>query len=176
MGTAKQVQPAKLVISLLAADVALLDRVREALERLYGPVDLMSDLLPFDHTTYYEAEFGTGLQRQIVTFERLIDPARLPEIKLQTNEIEWSLAKGDRRVVNIDPGYVSLGKLVLATTKDHAHRIYLGQGIYGEGTLTYQRGRFRPWPWTYPDYGSDEYCALVGQIRERYKEQLKCET
>jgi hypothetical protein len=173
MGTVRQVQPAKLVASLLTADVALLDRVREALARLYGPLDFESDLLPFDHTTYYEAEFGAGLQRQIITFERLIDPARLPEIKLQTNKIEWSLAKGDRRVVNIDPGYVSLGKLVLATTKDHAHRLYLGQGIYGEGTLTYQRGRFRPWPWTYPDYGSNGYCAMFDEIRERYKTQLR---
>jgi hypothetical protein len=173
MGTAREVQPVKLVISLLTGDVALLGAVREALEARYGPIDFESELLPFEHTTYYEEEFGLGLRRQIVTFERLIDPAALPGIKVETNEIEWSVAEGSRRRVNIDPGYVSLGKLVLATTKDHAHRLYLGQGIYGEGTLTFQRGRFRPWPWTYPDYGSAEYCALFEQIRERYKQQLK---
>lgn len=175
MGTVRQVQPVKLIVSLLTGDVALLDQVRAALEGVYGPIDSASDLLPFDHTTYYEDEFGPGLQRQVVTFERLIDPAALPQIKLRTNEIELSLAEGERRPVNIDPGYVSLGKLVLATTKDHAHRLYLGQGIYGEGTLTYQRGRFRPWPWTYPDYASDEYCALFDRIRGRYKEQLRRE-
>jgi len=75
--------------------------------------------------------------------------------------------------VNVDPGYVSLGKLVLASTKDHAHRLYLDRGVYGEVMLTYQQGCFRPWPWTYPDYASDGYCAMFGEIRECYKAQLR---
>jgi len=173
MGTARQAQPVKLIVSLLTGNVALLDQARAALETRFGPIDLATDLLPFDHTTYYQDEFGTGLQRQIVTFARLIDPEALPGIKLQTNDIEQSLAAGDRRPVNVDPGYVSLARLVLATTKDHAHRLYLGQGVYGEVTLAYQQGRFRPWPWSYPDYGSEEYCALFGAVRERYKSQLR---
>jgi hypothetical protein len=102
-----------------------------------------------------------------------VDPGELPAAKRHTNHLELTLTKGERRQVNIDPGYVSLGKLVLASTKDHGHRLYLAQGIYGEVTLTYQRGRFRPWPWTYPDYGSDHYCAMFGQIRLRYKMQLR---
>jgi hypothetical protein len=108
-----------------------------------------------------------------VTFGRLVDPADLAAIKQQTNDLEWSLAQGEHRRVNIDPGYVSLGKLVLASTKDHGHRLYLGWGIYGEVTLTYQQGRFRPWPWTYPDYASDRYCTLFGEIRKRYKAQAR---
>jgi hypothetical protein len=173
MGTAREVQPVKLIASLLTGDLALLDPVREALAHTWGPIDFTSPLLPFDHTTYYAAEFGPGLQRQIITFAALIPPRDLPRVKHQTNNLEgdWTLA--GRRQVNIDPGYVSLGKLVLATTKDHAHRLYLGQGIYGEVTLTYQRGRFRPWPWTYPDYASDGYCTLFDGIRTRYKAQLR---
>ena len=100
-------------------------------------------------------------------------PGELPAIKWKTNELERATAPDGGRQVNIDPGYVSLGKMVLASTKNHAHRLYLGEGIYGEGTLTYQRGRFRAWPWTYPDYASDRYCALFDQIRERYKAQLR---
>jgi hypothetical protein len=173
MGTARQPEPVKLIASLLTGELSLLNRVKEALIHPLGPIDFESELLPFDHTDYYTPEFGPGLQRQIVTFERLVDPADLPAIKRQTNDLEWALAKGDHRPVNIDPGYVSLGKLVLASTKNHAHRLYLGQGVYGEGTLTYQRGRFRPWPWTYPDYASDHYCALFDQIRDRYKAQLR---
>ncbi len=173
MGTAREAAPVKLIASLLTGELALLAEVKEALSRVCGPIDFESVLLPFDHTDYYTPEFGPGLQRQIVTFERLVDPGDLPAIKRQTNDLEWSLAQGEKRRVNIDPGYVSLGKLVLASTKDHAHRLYLGEGIYGEGTLTYQRGRFRPWPWTYPDYASDSYCALFEQIRERYKVQLR---
>jgi hypothetical protein len=173
MGTTRRPQPVKLIASLLARETALLLEAKDALARVLGPIDFESELLPFDHTAYYAPEFGPDLQRQIVTFERLVDPEDLPAIKRQTNELEWALTNEEKRQVNIDPGYVSLGKMVLASTKDHAHRLYLGDGIYGEGTLAYQRGRFRPWPWTYPDYASDQYCAMFDDIRERYKTQLR---
>jgi hypothetical protein len=173
MGTAHQPEPVKLVASLLTGEYGLLAEAKEALAASFGPIDFESVLLPFDHTDYYTSEFGPDLRRQIVTFEQLVLPEELPAIKRQANELEWALASEGRRRVNIDPGYLSLGKLVLASTKDHAHRLYLGNGIYGEGTLTYQRGRFRPWPWTYPDYASESYCAMFGEIRARYKVQLK---
>ena len=173
MGTALEAAPVKLIASLLSADPPLLQEARDLLSVSFGAIDFESELLAFDHTDYYAAEFGAGLLRKIVAFERLVAPAELPAIKRQTNALEWSLAIDGRRRVNIDPGYVSLGKLVLASTKDHAHRLYLGQGVYGEVTLTYQRRRFRPWAWTYPDYASDRYCALFGEIREQYKAQLR---
>ena len=173
MGTAHEPLPVKLIASLLTGDPGLLPRAREALVGPYGPIEWESDLLPFDHTDYYAAEFGPDLQRQIVTFERLVDPVQLPEIKLETNRLEREMAGGEQRRINIDPGYVSLGKLVLASTKDHAHRLYLGQGVYGEVTLTFQRSSFRPWPWTYPDYASSQYCMLFDEIRSCYKQDLR---
>jgi hypothetical protein len=173
MGTAREPQPVKLVASLLTGDLDLLGRAKSSLSASYGPIDHSTELLPFNHTDYYAPEFGPGLQRQIITFERLIPPGTLPAIKRQTNDLEGSFAEVDRRRINIDPGYLSLNKLVLATTKDHAHRLYLGHGIYGEVTLSYQRGHFRAWPWTYPDYGSDRYITLFEQIRARYKAQLR---
>ena len=173
MGTAREPQPVKLIASLLTGEPDLLAGAREILSLTFGPIDFESELLPFDHTDYYAPEFGPGLQRQIVTFARLVDPGELPAIKRKTNEMEQSMVADGNRQVNIDPGYVSLGKMVLATTKNHAHRLYLGEGIYAEGTLTYQGGRFRSWPWTYPDYGSEHYCVLFDEIRERYKAQLR---
>jgi len=173
MGAARDAAPAKLIAITLRAEAELLGEARDRLSARFGEIDFQSELFPFDHTDYYAAEFGPGLQRQILTFARLVDPGRLPGIKRQTNELERDLAQDGRRRVNVDPGYVSLGKLVLASTKDHAHRLYLGQGIYGEVTLTYQRGRFRPWPWTYPDYAGEAYCALFEQIRARYKSELR---
>jgi Domain of unknown function (DUF4416) len=173
MGTAREPAPVKLVVSLLTGHPDLLAGVKAALSRTFGPTDMESEILPFEHTDYYAPEFGPDLQRQFVTFERLIAPDDLPAVKRYTNELEQSFAQQGRRLVNIDPGYVSLSKLVLATTKDHAHRLYLGQGIYGEVTLAYQQGRFRPWPWTYSDYASDRYCALFMEIRKRYKAQIR---
>lgn len=176
MGTAREPQPVKLIASLLTGEPGLLARVREALAAAWGPIDLQSDLLPFDHTDYYAGELGPGLQRQIVAFERLVSPAELPAAKRLANELEQSLAAGGRRRVNVDPGYVALGKLVLATTKDYSHRIYLGEGIYGEVTLKYEHGAFRAWEWTYPDYASAEYRAIFAAIRQLYAEQLRQES
>ncbi|MGD8794619.1 MAG: DUF4416 family protein [Anaerolineae bacterium] len=173
MGTARTHQPVKLMASLLTGDLSLLAPIKEALVGAFGAIDFASEMLPFDHTDYYEAEFGPGLARQIVTFRRLVPPEALPAIKRQTNEMEWAFAGEAGRRVNVDPGYVSLNKLVLATTKNHAHRLYLGEGIYGEVTLAYRQGRFRPWPWSYPDYASEAYCALFGRIRLDYKAQLR---
>jgi hypothetical protein len=173
VGTIHRAQPVKLIASLLTGEPPRFALARDALSRIYGPADFESEFLPFDHTDYYAPEFGPDLKRQIVTFEALVDPGDLPAIKRQTNDLEWSLTGAERRRVNIDPGYVSLGKMVLASTKNHAHRLYVGEGIYAEATLTYQQGRFRPWPWTYPDYASDSYCALFNEIRKRYKAQLR---
>jgi hypothetical protein len=173
MGTAKQPQAVKLVASLFAGRRPLLDAARARLEETFGPVDYQSEWLPFDHTDYYATEFGPDLGRFIVAFERLVNPGDLAAIKRQTNALEAGWLAGSCRQVNIDPGYVSLSKLVLASTKDHAHRLYLAEGIYGEVTLTFRQGAFRPWPWTYPDYASPRYCALFAEIRELYYRQLR---
>ena len=173
MGTARQPQPVKLVASLLTGELALLTQVKEALARFLGPIDFESELLPFDHTDYYEPEFGPCLQRQILSFAQLVPPDRLAAIKRTTNELEQTWAVQGQRRVNLDPGYVSLSKLVLATTKDYSHRVYLGQGIYAEVTLHYRRGAFQGWEWTYPDYASARYREIFGQIRGIYVAQLR---
>jgi hypothetical protein len=173
MGHAKPPKPVKLLVSAFAPNGALLQEAREALEAEWGTIDFESELLPFDHTPYYEREFGPSLVRQIWTFEPLVDPGDLSTIKLRTNELEQRWAVDGRRQANLDPGYVSMAKLVLATTKNHGHRIYVGQGIYAEVTLQYRDGAYRPWPWTYPDYATRVYCALFEDIRRRYIGQLR---
>jgi len=173
MGTIKEPAPVKLICSILAGDAELIEEARSALAERWGPLDFASALLPFDHTTYYEAESGPHLLRQLVTFEKLIDPGALPDAKTATNTLEQRWAVEGRRQVNLDPGYVSLAKLVLATTKDHGHRLYLRAGIYGEVTLQFHDGHFQPWPWTYPDYASPAYLALFDEIRAHYVRQLR---
>jgi hypothetical protein len=173
MGQIKEPKPVKLISSLFTADLELFEAARDRLSEAFGPADYESDLLPFDHTSYYAAEFGEGLRRKIVAFAGLIDPGRLAEIKRLTNDLEMGWAKEGKRRINLDPGYVSLAKLVLATTKNHGHRIYLGQGIYAEVTLGYRKKTFRPWEWTYPDYASPPYIAIFNRIRELYLMQLR---
>jgi hypothetical protein len=140
----------------------------------YGPVDFLSESLPFNFTAYYGPEMGEGLGRRIASFEPLISPGELPRVKLWTNALEArSLNERRGRKVNIDPGYLAASKFILATTKEYSHRIYLGEGIYGDLTLIFQKGAFTPLPWTYPDYASQPLIGLLHLLRKRYLWQLK---
>lgn len=173
MGRIRRPMPVKLVVSMFSGQVALMDQAEAALVARYGPIDYAGPLMPFAHTDYYAREFGVGLQRRLVAFSELIDPGSLADVKVWTNDLEWRLAEGDRRRINLDPGYLSAAKLVLATTKNHAHRVYLRDGIYAEVTLSYQGKAWHTLPWTYPDYASPPYLRMVGELRARYMAQVK---
>jgi hypothetical protein len=165
-----------LVVAVFSRHEAALAWARERLVEAYGPVALASAEYVFDQTRYYESSMGTGLQKQLLAFERLIAPDRLPDIKLATNALEQQLADSgaypEPRPINLDPGYLVLGKFVLATTKDQAHRLYLRDGIFAEVTLQFQAGAFRPWPWTYADYRQEEVIAFAGRARQYYRDAL----
>jgi hypothetical protein len=155
---------------------------RDNLQNRYGPTCLESPVFDFVETHYYDDEMGGGLKKTFYAFERLIDPTQLAAIKLATNELErqaatvseWAAAKsGFARPLNLDPGYLNAGKWVLATTKDQAHRLLLGGGVYAEVTLRFEHGEYVPWPWTYPNYCRDDYRAFFKQARKEYHRILK---
>jgi hypothetical protein len=154
---------------MLSARAELFDRAATMLSERFGPVARASEVLPFHFTAYYEPEMGANLLRKFISFERLVDAADLAEIKLWTNALEDQIAAGQefgvRRPINLDPGCVTPAKLVLATTKDNAHRIYLSRGVYAEVTLSYMKGGFQPMPWTYPDYRTEPYRRFFEQVR-----------
>jgi hypothetical protein len=130
----------------------------------------------FCYTRYYEKEMGSNLSRIFLLFEPLFNREQLPEIKLKTNSIEASISSEGNRTVNIDPGYISLENIVLATTKGYAHRIYLGSGIFADLTLIYRNSTYKPLEWTYPDYGSEEIIAIFKRWRNILKEKIRtCE-
>lgn len=177
MGAAEEhPPPVRLFFALMTAEAALFDRAEAALAEAYGPIDERDETFDFDaFTDYYAAEFGTGLGKRLVSVEPLIDPVRLVDIKRETNELERGFARhaspdtaDPPRRVNIDPGYVEPGKVVLASTKDHSHRIYVGRGIYEEVTLTWSRRTdgFEPMPWAYPDYRQPARLAFLARLRE----------
>jgi hypothetical protein len=177
MGQLHATIPVKLVVPMFSASAEAFRRAEEELVARFGPVDYRAGGIPFVFTHYYEAEFGEGLERRFLSFQRLIDPGELASIKLLTNALEWEFSPAGRgaqprRAINLDPGYLALGKFVLATTKDHAHRLYLGQGIYAEATLAYRGGVFVAWPWTYLDYQSEAYLRVLRAIRVLYAQQI----
>jgi hypothetical protein len=173
MSTPSAPKPAKLIIGVMMKDEALLAETAADLEDRYGPADRISPWLSFDFTDYYEKEMGGPLKRRLISFQRLIGQEVLPEVKLATNEIEKRLSAGGRRRVNIDPGYLTLERFVLATGKNFTHRIYLGRGIYADLTLLFTGGRFVSLEWTYPDYASDPIRTFLTETRERYRLDLR---
>jgi hypothetical protein len=158
----------KLVIGFIYKDEAIFIKTREKLKNRFGRIDLESTVLDFNYTDYYAPEMGKLLKRKFISFSRLISIADLYRVKLYTNRLENKFLKSGLRQVNIDPGYLDLAKLVLATTKDYAHRIFLRKGIFAEITLTFRGDSFSPNEWTYPDYRSQEYIDIFNQIRKLY--------
>ncbi len=166
-------EPVKLIFSVLAANAAFLNEPIAILSASYSQPDFVSVIMPFDYTDYYCAEMGENLVRLFMSMETLIKPEILPDIKLATNDIEDRSASDKRRQINIDPGYISKAHLILATGKGYAHRPYLRDGIYADLTLIYQGKKFRPLPWTYPDYAEEKQISMFSKIRAKYLSQLK---
>lgn len=143
---------------------------REKIETNWGKIVLSSELFPFEQTQYYESTMGPSLKKIFFAVSPFMDPARLAEMKNQSNLWEEEYAakfpKPESRPLNIDPGYVDLGKLVLASSKDFYHRIYLGKGVYAEITLSFTKGRWTAFPWTFPDYREEAYHPFLVKCRE----------
>ncbi len=174
MGSPKEPKPVRLFASLIAAEEEAFRQGMEDLRAAFGEIDFISERFPFNQTDYYGREMGPDLFRHFVSFESLISPSSLPEVKLATQRIEEKHAvRGGRRRINIDPGYLNLEHVVLATTKGYTHRPYLRDGIYADLTLMFRDQSYRALEWTYPDYATQEIISLFNQCRIRYKEALK---
>lgn len=164
-----------LLLATFSRHDAALEWARKTCEAAWGPVALASPAFDFAETDYYRVSMGEGLKKQFFLFDRPFDPGDLAEIKLQTNRWEQEFAAqadyAEARPLNLDPGYLTLAKLVLASTKDHAHRIYLGRGIYAEMTLQFRAGGWQPLEWTYPDYRRPDFQAFFTAGRQQLKQR-----
>lgn len=174
MGKPKEPEPAKLFMSFIALEDESFHRGVEVLRSTFGETDTLSERFPFDFTDYYAREMGGPLFRHFMTFERLIPVSSLPDVKLATNQLEEKFARSDgARRINIDPGYICLEHVVLATTKGYTHRPYLRDGIYADLTFIYRNKSFQPLEWTYPDYRQEVVITLFNRSREKYLEDLR---
>ncbi|MEK7307851.1 MAG: DUF4416 family protein [Nitrospirota bacterium] len=199
--TASSPSPVKLFIGMISQDVSLFKELKDKLQNIYGPSDMESPVCRWENTDYYSKEMGKGLKRQFIFFQELISPALIPEIKLKTMELERKylneenpplhpfsknppippLTKGGKggfkggRKINLDPGYLDSARIILVSSKDFSHRIYLGKGIYGEVTLIYSGNNYQVLPYTYPDFRTQKYWDIFKKARELYKKinQLK---
>ncbi len=177
MGQINTPRPVLLIVAVVSRYESAISWFRQRAETQWGEAALSSEPFSFDNTDYYEKTMGSELKKAFMTFEELIDPADIAEIKCLTNRWEEEYASQsdheEPRPLNLDPGYLTLAKLVLATTKDRDHRIYLNHGIYAETTLYYYHGNWTGREWTYPDYMRDDFHVFFARCRDYLRERYR---
>ncbi len=165
--------PGQLIAGLIYSDLITLEQILRELETCFGGIGLVSESKPFSWTSYYRKEMGEGLVRTFLSFEGLVSQDFLVEAKYQAMDLEEKWKEGGGRRVNIDPGILTAERLVLATTKNFTHRIYLSRGIFADLTLVYARGGFSPLSWTYPDYREDWSLEFWNSVRRMYMDLVR---
>lgn len=160
------------VVGILAQPDRDVARPLQLMDDQFGPRYLDAEPYDFDFTDYYHEEHGAPLSRRWSVYESLFDPEQLPSRKRTAMSIEDRFTDGDEnRYFNVDVGYVTGSSFVLASRKNHSHRIYLGQGIYGEVTLRYEQGEWREGPHTYPEFSSPGQVEWLDDAREWWLSQ-----
>lgn len=174
MGRASIPDRAMLFCSILHNPDAPLIQTLQKLIGEFGEMALETEPLEFTYTDYYRHEMGHPLYRVMTAFSELIERDCLPEIKTKTNEIEDLYRQDGKRLINIDPGLLTLENICLATTKPYSHRLYLGKGIWAEITLIYKGSSYQKLAWTYPDYASEDLIRVFNGLRDDYKRRVQC--
>jgi len=167
------VEKVKLIISVLYSDPALFSDFRFRSAAVWGAVDHCGDAFPFDMTEYYSSEMGKGLFRTFLSYVNLVDAVSLPWIKELCEELEREYSLEGRRRLNLDPGYIDLGKLVLASCKYGHQKIPVSPRVYADPVLHFRRSSCESFDWTFPDFRDPRYHSELCSIRNLYKEQLK---
>jgi len=158
-----------LFIGSLFSDKKILDDVFPVLRDNFGTILFQSTTQRWQYSEHYDKELGTPLYRNFIFFDEIIDPSILADIKLLTNDLEARYSRNDKRQINLDPGYITLAKVVLASTKNYSHRIYLGKGIYAELVLLYKKNQFITMPYTYNDYKDLASMHMFTEVRSLLK-------
>ena len=165
--------PVKFICGFIYTTEEIYQNTKRYLEKRFGPTDFESERIDFNSTEYYYPEMGKPLSRRFLSFKKLRKPDQFVTIKLDCIKLEKKFALNLQRKINIDPGYINEAKLILTTTKDFAHRIYLGKGIYAEVTLTFIKDHFSETATTFPDYRTQKYKEIFFNIRKIYRQQIR---
>ena len=175
MGAIYDFEPEKLILGVIYSDRTVFDEAMKIITDRFGEFDGQCEEFSFseEFSTYYDEELGGKGIRRIYSFKELVDPARQVEIKEFTNELEKKFSIDGKRKINLDPGLLSSGRLMLSTTKPIGFRIPLARGIHTELTLFYARGVWHKLPWTYRDYQSEKVQKFLLKVRKNYLNQRK---
>lgn len=162
------------LVSIISADDGCRRDAGSELADLFGDVLLTSPSYPFDLSDYYHDEMGSGLFRVWLAFETLRDPSLLAAWKHDCLRIEEFFRDGgEGRKVNLDPGYMDYGKLVLASFKEAPDKVYIGRGVWAHTCLRYGHGTFTAPDHSFPDFRDGRFNGFMKDVRNGYRRLLR---
>jgi hypothetical protein len=161
----------KPIVAILSRDKGLVEEAIPLLESHFGRCDFRSPWHSFSHSSYYEAEMGSGLERCMLAFEKLCPEWEAAKFKEWTYAIEERFAEGGHRIINCDPGYVDQIKVVLMSGKSGRHKIAVAEDIWADLLLWYNKG-WVPSPWAFPDFRDGTYFEDFLEIRRMFKKAV----
>lgn len=174
MGAILKQEPVKLICGLFWNPEVNPETIYRVIEAEWGPMDARSPVFDFDFTAYYHDEMGAVIQKQYVSFEKLVDIETIADYKIRSNALEdQHFTRNGKRAANVDPGYIADAKLVMATTKNLPHRVYIGKNIYSDLQMMYKKPTFFPIPWTFADVKQPALIEFFNHVRETYIRQIK---
>ena len=170
MGAIYEFEKEKLIVGVIYHEKDIHDKAMQILTSEFGEIEDCSEEFSFseEFSNYYDDEIGGEGFRRIYSFKELVDPSKQADIKTRTNEIEAMFSIDGNRRINLDPGFINHGRLLLATTKETGFRIPLKNGIYTELTHFWARGGCQKLPWTYRDYQSERVQKFITKVRKSY--------
>ena len=160
----------KKIVALLVprGDNRIFSEVCSLLRYEWGEPERIGPFIPFIWTNYYE-DISPELDRCFFSYPGLFRMSDLPDWKITACRLEKET--GDPRRVNLDPGTIDGARLLLASTKGQAHRIYLRDGIFAEVTLCRRKGKWESFFYTFPDFRSGAYFNWLEMVREDWKRE-----
>lgn len=170
---ARTVPPVLAFLGVIASPVISDDDLDGIIADSFGGTGISSPPVPFDNTDYYKGEMGAGLRRRFFELPRLIEPDAIIAIKTQALKIEQMHSRNGCRLINIDPGYIDMFKVVLISEKYGGMKIYLSNGFYADVTLAYEAGRFRAEARAFPDFMDGRNSDFFVELREQYKQYVR---
>ena len=177
MATIENIEPVVRICAVISRHAEARAWATKQLSDSWGQIQHRTDPLPFEANGYYESQMGTDLQKELLAFAELCEPGGLADWKQETIRIENEYAglrnHPEQRPINLDCGYVTQAKLVLATTKDRDHRIYLRDGMFAEVTLNYVAKAWVHHRWTYPDYRTEQVADFAQRCRDLVREHVQ---
>lgn len=173
MAEVKPPLPVKFFIASLYSSAECLQKAISLIEKEWGEIEFQSADYPFNVTDYYAPEMGSNINRKLLVFRELYSPVILVDMKLRCNAIEHEIAVDNKRLANLDAGYLDHNKIVLASAKDAGQKVYLDKGIYADLAGRYKAGKYQPFEWSFPDFRDGRYDVDLVAVRKIYMKQLK---